>query len=66
MKKPVQQNASPADTLKIAPAATAEAIANEARPKLTLLDLWNAGREIGLHSPDESTQIVRKMRDNRY
>ena len=34
--------------------------------KLTLAELWEIGRKMGLQSPSESTQIIRKMRDERY
>ena len=34
--------------------------------KLTLAELWEIGREMGLQSRSESTRIIRKMRDERY
>ena len=34
--------------------------------KLTLAELWEIGRKMGLASRSESTQIIRKMRDERY
>ena len=34
-----------------------------ARRKLTLTQLWKLGRKMGLKSRPESTQIIRKMRD---
>lgn len=46
-------------------ATTFEATDIAARPKLTLAEMWEASRNMGLHSPDEATQIIRKMRDNR-
>jgi len=34
--------------------------------KLTLAELWETGRKIGLQSRSDSTRIIRKMRDERY
>jgi len=34
--------------------------------KLTLAELWETGRKMGLQSRSESTRIIRKMRDERY
>jgi len=34
--------------------------------KLSLAELWEIGREMGLQSRSESTRIIRKMRDERY
>ena len=33
---------------------------------LTMRELWELGKRRGLKSPDESTAIIRKMRDERY
>ena len=37
-----------------------------AERKLTLAELWEIGRKMGLRSASESTQIIRQMRDERY
>ncbi len=34
--------------------------------KLTLAELWEIGRRMGLQSRSESTRIIRKNRDERY
>jgi len=36
------------------------------RRKLTLAELWDLSKRIGLPSKSESIAIVRKMRDERY
>lgn len=66
MKKPVQLNANLVDPIKIAPVATVASLDEAIVRELTLPDLWKAGRDIGLYSPNESTQVIRKMRDARY
>lgn len=42
------------------PAATA------AVRKLTIEELWERGKRLGLSGPNESARIVRKLRDGRY
>jgi plasmid stability protein len=34
--------------------------------KLTLAEVWDMGRRMGLSSPPESVEIIRKTRDERY
>ena len=34
--------------------------------KLTIEEIWERGKRLGLSGPDESARIVRKLRDERY
>jgi plasmid stability protein len=34
--------------------------------KLTIEEIWERGKRLGLSSPNESARIVRKLRDERY
>lgn len=36
------------------------------RRTLTITELWERGKRLGLSSPNESAEIVRKLRDERY
>ena len=46
-------------------ATTSEATDIAARPWLTLSEVWEASRNRGISSTDESTKIIREMRDSR-
>ena len=34
--------------------------------KLTIAEIWERGKRLGLSSPNESVRMVRKLRDERY
>jgi len=47
-------------------ATASDATDSPTRSKLTLAEAWEISRKSGASSPDESTQVIREMRDSRY
>jgi plasmid stability protein len=54
------------ETLDTSRVSASQEGARYAADALTLRELWESGKRKGLGSPDESTAIIRKMRDERY
>ena len=49
-----------------APETAPQPAAGALEKKLTLEDIWERGKRLGLSSPNESARIVRKLRDERH
>ena len=49
-----------------APEIAAPPAAGAPDKKLTIEEIWERGKRLGLSSPNESARIVRKLRDERY
>lgn len=48
------------------PGTALEPAGGMAGKKLTIEELWERGKRLGLSSPDDSARIVRKLRDERH
>jgi plasmid stability protein len=49
-----------------APETAPQPGAGAAGKKLTIAEIWERGKRLGLSGPNESARIVRKLRDERY
>jgi len=49
-----------------APETAPQPAAGAVGKKLTIEEIWERGKRLGLSSPKESVRIVRKLRDERY
>lgn len=48
------------------PETVPQPAAGAAVKKLTIEEIWERGKRLGLSGPNESTRIVRKVRDERH
>ena len=63
---PYRASLSESGSKATAPETAPQPAAGAAGKKLTIGEIWERGKRLGLSSPNESARIVRKLRDERH